>query len=128
MPLDKEYQKRVEAVKVDGEKFADDAMKSVYIEQKAAMGEIHALIGKEYIAHSKDGLIVLTSTQQQQLNKSMKAKLKAMGLKLGESEVKQVSVLLAEVFSATYYRNAFILESGLKACLLYTSPSPRDRS
>ena len=83
------------------------------------MDEIHALIGKEYIAHSKDGLMVLTSAQQQRLNKSMKAKLKAMGLKLGESEVKQVSVLLAEVFSATYYRNAFILESGLKANLKF---------
>lgn len=115
MPLNKEYQKRVEAVKVEGEKYADDAMKSIYIEQKAAMDEIHALIGREYIAHSKDGLMVLTSAQQQQLNKSMKARLKAMGLRLGKSEVEQVELLLAEIFSATYYKNAFIMESGLKS-------------
>ena len=117
MKVDKVYQKLIEDVKVEGEKYADDAMVSIYIEQRQAMDEIHALIGKEYIAHSKDGLMVLTSAQQQRLNKSMKAKLKAMGIKLGESEVKQVSVLLAEVFSATYYKNAFILESGLKANL-----------
>lgn len=114
MPLNKEYQKRVEAVKVEGEEYADDAMRSIYIEQKAAMDEMHDLIGREYIAHSKDGLMALTSAQQQQLNKSMKAKLKAMGLKLGKSEVEQVTILLAEIFSATYYKNAFIMESGLK--------------
>ena len=119
MPINKDYQKKIEAIKTDGEKFADDAMKSVYIEQRQAMDEIHALIGKEYIAHSKDGLMVLTSAQQQRLNKSMKARLMAMGIKLGESEVKQVSALLAEVFSATYYKNAFILESGLKANLKF---------
>lgn len=112
--IDKEYQKQVEAVKVEGEAFAESAMRSIYIEQKAAMDEIHALIGREYIAHSKDGLMVLTSAQQQQLNKSMKAKLKAMGLKLGKSEVEQVTTLLAEIFSATYYKNSFIMESGLK--------------
>lgn len=114
MKVNKEYQKRVEAVKLEGEKYADDAMKSIYIEQKAAMDEMHTLIGREYIAHSKDGLMVLTSAQQQQLNKSMKVKLKTMGLKLGKSEVEQVTTLLAEIFSATYYKNAFIMESGLK--------------
>lgn len=114
MKVNKEYQKQVEQVKIDGEEYASNAMKSIYIEQRQAMDEIHALIGKEYIAHSKDGLMVLTTAQQRQLNNSMKAKLKAMGLKLGKSEVEQVTALLAEIFSATYYRNAFIMESGLK--------------
>ena len=117
--IDKEYQKQVEAVKVEGEAFTESAMRSIYIEQKAAMDEIHDLIGREYIAYSKDGLMVLTSAQQQQLNKSMKVKLKTMGLKLGKSEVEQVTTLLAEIFSATYYRNAFILESGIKANLKF---------
>lgn len=114
MKINKEYQKRVEQVKIEGEEYADDAMRSIYLEQKVMMDEIHALIGREYIAYSKDGLMVLTLAQQRQLNRSMKARLKAMGLKLGNSEVKQVELLLAKIFSATYYKNAFIMESGIK--------------
>lgn len=112
---DPTYQKLIEQVKIDGETFADDAMKDIYVEQRAAMDEIHALIGKEYIQHSKDGLMVLTAAQQKQLNNAMKAKLKAMGISLGQSEIDKVTAILAEVFSATYYKNAFILESGLKS-------------
>ena len=115
--VDPVYQKKIEDVKVEGEKYADDAMRSVYLEQKAALDELHSLIGKAYIDHSKDGVMTLTITQQQQLTASMAAKLKAMGLELGKSEVEKVTTLLAEVFSASYYRNAFVMESGLKANL-----------
>ena len=117
--MNEEYRKKIENLKVEGENFADNAMKGVHSEQKAAMDELHDLIGKAYINHAKDGVITLTTTQQRQLMTGMKAKLKAMGLKLGESEVEKVTTLLAEVFSATYYRNAFILESGMKANLKF---------
>lgn len=117
--VDPVYQKKIEDIKVAGETYADDAMKGIYVEQRAAMDEIHALIGKAYIQHSKDGLMVLTTTQQKQLNNTMKAKLKAMGLSLGQSEVDKVTSTLAEVFSATYYKNAFVMESGLKVNLKF---------
>jgi len=113
--IDPAYRKLVEQVKVDGEKYAEDAMKPVYLEQKAAMGELHDLIGKAYINHAKDGVITLTTAQQRQLMTGMKSKLKAMGLKLGQSEIDQVTLLLSSVFSSTYYKNAFVMESGLKA-------------
>jgi len=117
--MNEEYRKKIEQIKVDGEEFADSAMKSVYLEQKAALDELHSVIGKAYIDHAKDGVLVLTTTQQQQLMASMKAKLKAMGTKLGKSEVEKVTALLGEVFSATYYKNAFVIESGLKANLKF---------
>jgi len=122
--VDPAYQKKIEDVKVEGEKYAEDAMKGVYLEQKAALDELHALIGKAYIDHSKDGIMTLTTTQQQQLTASMNAKLKATGLKLGKSEVEKVTSLLAEVFSATYYKNAFVMESGLKANLKFNIIKP----
>ena len=117
--VDSVYKGKIEQIKVDGEEYADDAMKGVYLEQKAALDELHSIIGKAYIDHAKDGVMVLTTSQQQQLTASMRAKLKAMGLKLGKSEVEKVTTLLAEVFSATYYRNAFVMESGLKANLKF---------
>ncbi len=117
--VDKVYQKMVEDIKIEGEKYADDAMRSVYLEQKAAMDELQTLIGKAYMSHSKDGVMVLTLAQQKRIKASMKAKLKEMGLELGKSEVEQVTLLLAEIFSATYYKNAFVMESGLKANLKF---------
>ena len=79
------------------------------------MDELHNIIGKAYMTHSKDGVMVLTTAQQKRITASMKAKLKEMGLKLGKSEVEQVTLLLTEIFSATYYKNAFVMESGLRA-------------
>ena len=117
--VDPVYQKKIEDVKVEGEKYAEDAMKGVYLEQKAALDELHSIIGKAYIDHAKDGVLVLTTAQQQQLTANMKAKLKAMGLKLGQSEIDQVTAILAKVFADTYYKNAFILESGMKANLKF---------
>ena len=117
--IDPVYQKKIEQIKIDGEEYANSAMKGVYLEQSAALDELHALIGKAYINHSKDGLMVLNTTQQQQLTATMKAKLKAMGKELGQSEVDKVTAILAEVFSATYYKNAFVMESGMKANLKF---------
>lgn len=117
--MNEEYRKKIEQVKIDGEEFADSAMKSVYLKQKAALDELHSVIGKAYIDHAKDGALVLTTTQQQQLMANMKTKLKAMGAELGESEVAKVTALLGKVFSATYYKNAFVLESGMKANLKF---------
>jgi len=117
--MNEEYRKKIEQIKVDGEEYADSAMKGVYLEQKAALDELHNFIGKAYIDHAKDGVLVLTTNQQQQLVASMKAKLKTMGTELGKSEVEKVTALLGEVFSATYYKNAFVLESGLKANLKF---------
>jgi len=50
----------------------------------------------------------------------MKAKLKAMGLKLGKSEEKQIGTILAEVFATSYYTNAFVMDMGLKANLKFS--------
>ena len=122
--MNEEYRKKIEQIKVDGEEYADSAMKGVYLEQKAALDELHNFIGKVYIDHAKDGVLVLSTTRQQQLTASMKAKLKTMGLELGNSEVEKVTALLGEIFSATYYKNAFVLESGMKANLKFNILKP----
>ena len=118
--VDKVYQKKIEDIKVDGEKFADSAMKLVYLEQKAAMVELQSIIGKAYLEHSKDGAMVLTTAQQKRLMTRLRAKLKEIGLKLGKNEVEKVTSTLAGVFSSTYYQNAFVLESGLRVNLKFT--------
>jgi len=114
-----DYQKKIEDIKIESEQYAEEAMKSVYLEQKAAMEELQKIIGKAYMEHSKDGVIVLTPAQQKQITSSLKAKLKEMGLSLGQSEIEKVTTILAGVFSVTYYKNAFVMESGLKVNLKF---------
>jgi len=65
MAINKDYQKKIEDIKVQGEDFASSAMKDVYIEQKEALDMIHSYIGKLYIDNSKDGLLVLTTAQKE---------------------------------------------------------------
>lgn len=109
-----QYQKKIEDIKVEGEDSANIAMKDVYLEQKAALDELHNMVGKIYIDHSKDGFLTLSTTQKNNITANFKAKLKAMGINLGQSEIAKVTEILGAVFATTYYKNAFTLESGMK--------------
>jgi len=117
--MNEEYRKKIEDLKVEGENFADDAMKGVYLEQKDALDELHSMIGKIYIDHSTDGLLSLSTAQKAAITVSVMAKLKAMGLKLGKSEIDKVTGILGDVFELTYYKNAFVMESGMRVNLRF---------
>lgn len=119
MGINKDYQKKIEDIKVEGEDFANSAMKDVYFEQKEALDELHKAVAKIYIDHAKDGLLNLNTTQKNQIISDIKEKLKAMGIKLGKSEVAQVTSILGSVFATTYYKNAFVLDSGLKGSVKF---------
>lgn len=112
--VDPAYQKMIEQIKIDSEDFASNAMKDVFLEQKAALDELHKLISKMYIDYAKDGLLNLTSTQRNDLTATVKATLKEMGISLAKSESEKVTLMLSEVFKTTYYQSAFVLESGMK--------------
>jgi len=119
MKIDKEYQKKVEQIKVDGENYADSAMKDVHIEQAAALDALHKTIGKIYIDHAKDGFLILTAAEKNAIASQTTKHLKDMGLKLGTSEVKKVADILENVFKDTYYKNIFTLESGMTVNLKF---------
>jgi len=113
------YRKKIEDIKVEGEDFADSAMKDVYLEQKEALDEVHNMVGKIYINYAAAGLLVLTSAQKSQIIANVKNTLKEMGQKLGKSEIDKVTAILGNVFKDTYYQNAYIMESGLKVELKF---------
>lgn len=120
MKIDKDYQKRVEQIKVDGENYADSAMKDVYSEQSAALDELHKTVGKIYIDHAKDGFLILSAAEKSAITAKMKTNLKNMGLKLGNSEVKKITDILENVFKGTYYKNIYTLESGMTVNLKFS--------
>lgn len=119
MKIDKEYRKKIEQIKVDGENYANLAMKDVYSEQSAALDELHKTIGKIYIDHARDGFLTLTTAEKSAITTNIKKKLKDMGLKLGDSEVKKVTDILENVFKDTYYKNIYTLESGMTVNLKF---------
>ena len=117
--MDKQYRKLIESIKIDGENFADSAMKGVYLEQKQALDVLHNQIGKLYVDHAKDGYLKLTTTQKREITANVTNKLKTMGLSLGNSEVVTVTSILSDVFKTTYYKNLYTLESGMTVNLKF---------
>lgn len=117
--MNKIYRDAVESIKIDGDNFAESAMKGVYLGQKAALDELHRIVGKIYIDHAKDGFLSLTSQQKSTITANTTKVLKDMGFKLGTSEVEAVTAMLGEVFKTTYYKNAFTMESGMSVNLKF---------
>lgn len=124
MEIDKEYQKRIEDIAVEGEDFANSAMKDVYLEQKDALDELHKMIGKMYIDYAQDGFLNLDLEQKSKITDDIKTHLKEMGIRLAESEVSVVSGVLASVFATTYYKSAYTLESGMKTNIKFNILRP----
>ena len=117
--MNKIYRSQVEQIKIDGENFADNAMKGVYLEQKQALDALHNQIGKLYVDYAKDGYLKLTTVQKQEITANVTSKLKTMGLSLGKSEVAAVTSILSDVFKTTYYKNLYTLESGMNVNLKF---------
>ena len=111
------YQKQIEQVKIDGEKYVTKGMRDVYAEQKKALDSTHSFIGDLYIKHAVDGKLKMTS--QQKANSGVKEHLQTIGKSLGDVEVKKVSSILGQTYSDTYYKSAFIQDSGIKKDLTF---------
>jgi len=117
--VNKEYQSSVEQIKIDGENYANEGMKGVYLEQAAALAELHKIIGKVYIDYAKDGMLSLTTAEKATITAKTTKTLKDMGLTLGKGEVDAVKGILANVFTDTYYKNIYTLESGMTVNLKF---------
>ena len=117
--MNKEYQSSVEQIKIDGENYANEGMKGVYLEQAAALAELHKIIGKVYIDYAKDGMLSLTTAEKATITAKTTKTLKDMGLTLGKGEVDAVKGILANVFTDTYYKNIYTLESGMTVNLKF---------
>jgi SPP1 gp7 family putative phage head morphogenesis protein len=111
------YQKMIEQIKLDAEKYADEQMKSVYSNQKANLEELHQYLGMLYIKNAENGLLNVTPQQKKVLLADIDKKLKDMGKNLGQQEVDQVINILADTYPMVYYHNAYILDSGMKNVL-----------
>ena len=109
--MNKEYRKLIEAIKVDGENYSDEEMKTIYKEQKSELDKLHAMLGTIFIKYGIDGFLKMNASQKAEVG--IKSMLTVMGKKLGDSEVTKVADILANVFKDTYYKNAFVQESGI---------------
>jgi SPP1 gp7 family putative phage head morphogenesis protein len=117
--MDKTYRTAIEQIKIDGESFANSAMKGVYLDQAAALDELHKIIGKVYIDHAKDGMLSLTTVEKAAIVATTTKTLKDMGLSLGKSEVEKVTSILGSVFKDTYYKNIYTMENGMTVNLKF---------
>lgn len=111
MPLNKDYQKAVEQIKIDGEEYSNEQMKPIYTEQKKELDRLYAIVGVLFIRYAIDGLLKMNASQK--AGTGIKDILKTMGKKLGDAEVEKVTDILSTVYQDTYYKNLYTLESGM---------------
>ena len=115
--MDKKYRKLIEQAKLDAEAFADEEMKPLYKEQKKSLTALESMIGALFIKYAVDGLLKMNT--QQRTDTGIKETLKNVGKTLGGAEVKTVTDILGKAYADTYYKNAFIMDSGIKIDLKF---------
>ena len=113
------YRKQIEQIKIDGEDYADEEMKPLYTQQNESLDSLHVLLGAMFIKYGIDGLIKINGSQKANITSQINTKLKSIGKDLGDSEVTKVTDILSKVFSDTYYKNAFVIDSGMKINLKF---------
>lgn len=117
--INDQYRKMIEQIRIDGEKYADEQMKDVYLKQKDMLDELHAFIGLLYIRYSINGLLNLNKAEKASVMAEIDSKLKNIGEKLGQAEVEKVKNILEETYKDTYYKDAFVMDSGMKINLRF---------
>lgn len=115
--MDKAYRKQIEQIKLDAEEYTDIEMLPVYKEQKKSLDTIEFVLGGLFIKYAVDGLLKMN--QQQKNSVGIDKTLKTIGKNLGQNEVDKVTNILSNVFKETYYKNAFIMDSGMKVDLKF---------
>lgn len=117
--VDPQYQKMIESIKLDEEEYCDEEIKPVYKEQKSKRNELYAMLGVLFITYAVDGLLKVNSTQKADITSQFDFKLKSVGKDLGDIEVNKVTDILSKVYQDTYYKNAYVMDSGMKVDLKF---------
>ena len=93
--LNQQYQSLILQIKQDADNFAD------------------------YITYAADGLLKVTPSQKSNILSGLNNKLTAMAKDMGSTEVNQVTDILKKNYTDTYYKNAYIMDSGLNINLKF---------
>ena len=94
-------------------------MQTVYKNQKSNLDEMHKYLGLLYVKYAVDGLLKVTSYQKNNILSGLNSRLTAMAKDMGSTEINQVTDILKKNFADTYYKNAYVMDSGLNINLKF---------
>lgn len=115
-----QYRAAIEQIKIDADNYADQQMQTTYKNQKDHLTELHKFIGLLYIKYAVEGLLSkLTLQQKKAIAGSVDNTLKAMAKDMGQTQVDNITAILKHNYSDTYYKNAYVMDSGLKVNLKF---------
>lgn len=115
-----QYQAAIEQIKIDADNYADEQMQTTYKNQKDHLTELHKFIGLLYIKYAVEGLLnKLTPQQRKAITGDVDSTLKAMAKDMGQTQVDNITSVLKHNYSDTYYKNAYVMDSGLKVNLKF---------
>jgi SPP1 gp7 family putative phage head morphogenesis protein len=122
--IDPQYQKMIEQIKIDADNFADEQMQTVYKNQKEHLNEMHKYLGLLYVSYAADGLLKLTPYQKNKVINELNSKLKDMAQNMGNEEISKVKSILKKNYMDTYYKNAYVMDYGIKTNLKFDVIKP----
>lgn len=115
-----DYRKMVEQIKIDADNYADQQMQTTYKNQKDHLTELHKFIGLMYIKYATDGLLSkLTPQQRKAITGDVDSTLKSVAKDMGQTQVNNLTNILKRNYSDTYYKNAYVMDSGVKVDLKF---------
>ncbi|SHH36312.1 minor capsid protein [Clostridium grantii] len=114
MAIDKEYQKMIEQIKLDNEELTTGQIKEILKKQKSDRDELLDYVYIMFGKYAIDNLISMNSVKLNSIKKELTKILSNNASSLTRSEIAVTTELLSNVFKETYYKNAFILDSGIK--------------
>lgn len=117
--LNQQYQNLILQIKQDADSFADQQMQTVYKNQKDHLTELHKYLGLLFVTYAVDGLLKVTPYQKNNILSGLNNKLTAMAKDMGNVETSQVSDILKKNYQDTYYKNAYVMDSGLNINLKF---------
>jgi SPP1 gp7 family putative phage head morphogenesis protein len=106
-------------IKIDADNYADEQMQTVYKNQKGHLTELHKYLGLLFVTYAVDGLLKVAPSQRANILVNLNSKLTDMAKDMGNVEINQVMDILKKNYSNVYYKNAFVLDSGLNIRLKF---------
>jgi len=110
----KALEKAILSIKTSGEKQAIKSMKPILQAYKRSLDDVRTDIAKIYMEYTVDNALKISKQQRLAVLKELEKKLVSQAKELGAIDVEVTTNILEDSYKDTYYKTAFLLDTGVK--------------
>ncbi|NMA23587.1 MAG: phage head morphogenesis protein, partial [Spirochaetales bacterium] len=117
-------QKEILGIHLDANKLTDKTINLILKAYKKSLEEVRTEIARIYIRYAIDGVIRLSSRQRYTVLKELERQLIEQATTLGLLDVEHTTNLLEDVYSESFYKTAYVLDSGVDISINFALLNP----